>query len=76
VFYSINGDFDAALAPLLKAEKLAPGDFVVIGNIAHAYYKKHDKANAVKYYQKLSQLGDEGAKKDAAAKLSEIKNWK
>lgn len=76
VFYMMKGDFDAALVPLLRAEKLAPGDFVVIGNIAYSYYNRHDKPGATKYYQKLSELGDEGAKKDAAAKLSEIRNWK
>ncbi len=76
VFYMMKEDFDGALSPLLRAEKLAPSDFVVIGNIAYSYYKKHDKPNATKYYQKLSEFGDEGAKKDAAAKLSEIRNWK
>jgi len=76
IFYMMKEDFDGALVPLLKAEKLAPSDFIVIGNIAYAYYKKHDKQNATKYYEKLSQLGDEGSKKNAAAKLSEIKNWK
>lgn len=76
VFYMMKEDFDASLIPLLKAEKLAPGDFVVIGNIAYSYYMKHDKLNATRYYQKLSEIGDERAKKDAAAKLLEMKSWK
>jgi tetratricopeptide (TPR) repeat protein len=76
VFYSMKGDFEAALVPLQKAEKLAPDDFVIIGNIAYSYYKKHDKANATKYYQKLAQIGDAEAKKRAASILSEMKDWK
>lgn len=76
VFYMMKEDFDAALRPLEKAEKLAPNDFVIIGNIAYSYYKKHDKPNATKYYKRLAEIGDAQAKKRAALILSEMKDWK
>ena len=75
VSYLLKKDFDAALVPLLKAEKIAPKDLVILGNIAYCYFNKHDKANAVKYYELLRKSGDHDAKEDADAKLKEIKKW-
>jgi tetratricopeptide (TPR) repeat protein len=75
VSYLLKKDFDAALAPLLKAEKIAPMDLVILGNIAYSYFNKHDKPNAVKYYELLRSNGDDEAKHDADSKLKEIKKW-
>ena len=76
VVHMINGKFDDALLPLKKAEKIAPNDQVIIGNIAFCYYNKHDKANATVYYERLAKVGDDRARSDAAIKLAEIKGWK
>ncbi|MBS1792517.1 MAG: tetratricopeptide repeat protein [Acidobacteria bacterium] len=40
VSYMIQNDFDRALPPLLKAEKLAPTDYIVLANIAFCYFKR------------------------------------
>ena len=74
--YMLNGDYDSALTTLLKAEKLANDDYVIVANIAYGYYNKRDKINATKYYERLAKIGDGRAKADAEAKLSEIKSWK
>ncbi len=76
IYFIINNDFDKALEPLLKAEKIAPTDPVILGNIAFCYYSKRDKVNAVLYYETFEKLGGEQQKKIAAAKLAEIKSWK
>ncbi len=73
VTHLILSEFDEALVWLQKAEKLRPGDFVVIGNIAYCYYKKGDKPNAVKYYEILLQIGSDDAKSQAREKLAELK---
>lgn len=73
IYYLITKDFDNALVPLLKAEKLAPTDFIVLNNIAFCYYNKGDKANAVKYYELVLKYGSEGAKAQAQEKLDELK---
>lgn len=72
IFYLIKKDYDNALIYLLKAEKLAPTDYIVLNNIAFCYYNKRDKANAVKYYDLVVKYGDEGAKAYAREKLAEI----
>lgn len=71
----LKKNFVGALVPLLKAEKIAPNDFVILSNIAYCYFNNHDKANAVKYYERLRASGDENTEKDADSKLKEIKNW-
>jgi len=76
VYYLIKKDFDNALIPLLKAEKLAPADFIVLNNIAFCYYNKGDKPNAVKYYELVIKYGPEGAKAQAQEKLAELKKMK
>ncbi len=76
VFYLIKKDFDNALVPLLKAEKLAPTDFIVLNNIAFSYYSKGDKANAVKYYELVLKYGSADAKTQAQDKITELKKQK
>jgi tetratricopeptide (TPR) repeat protein len=58
VTYLIVGEADKALPYLLKAEKIAPTDIIVLGNIAEAYKRKKDKANAKVYYEKIIKYGN------------------
>lgn len=73
IYHTLKKDYDNALISLLKAEKLAPTDFVVIGNIAWAYYLKGDKVNSLKYYELLKKYGDDQAKTQADEKIAELK---
>ncbi len=76
IFYMSENDYENALVYLLKAEKLAPTDSVVIGNIAYTYFLKGDKANALKYYELLLKYGNENAKNQAKEKIAELKTKK
>jgi len=73
IFYTMNKNYDKAIEQLLKAEKLAPTNYVVMNNIAEAYLKKGNKANAINYYQKVMKYGDASVKADAQKKIDELK---
>ncbi len=73
VYYLLKENYDAALIPLLKAEKLSPTDPVIIGNIAFTYFQKSDKTNSLKYYELLLKYGDGNAKIQAKEKIAELK---
>lgn len=73
VSYMIKGDFDNALTPLLKAEKISPTDYIVLSNIAHCYTQKGDKTNAIKYYELTEKYGDEEVKEFARQQLTELR---
>ena len=73
IFYMFKDDYENALVYLFKAEKLAPTDFVVIGNIAWTYYLKKEYVNSLKYYELLLKYGDENAKNQAREKIKELK---
>jgi len=73
IAYSMKKDYDHALIPLLKAQKLAPTDYIVIANIADCYYQKGDKANAIKYYELLEKYGDADAIEFAKEQLIALK---
>ena len=66
-------DYDKALEELLKAEKLAPTDFIVLNNIAQAYKYKGDSNNAIIYYNLTIKYGDEQAKEYAKRQIEELK---
>ncbi|MFL9842798.1 tetratricopeptide repeat protein [Flavobacterium rhizosphaerae] len=72
IAYMMQNKTDKALEALLKAEKLAPEDTIVLGNIAHAYKLKKDKANAVKYYNLVKKYGDEDEKAFAEEKIKNL----
>ena len=72
VIYLLRKDYDKALPPLLKAEKLAPHDYIVISNIAQAYKMKGDRTNAIKYYILTEKYGDEQAVKYAHEQIEEL----
>jgi tetratricopeptide (TPR) repeat protein len=67
-----NVDYDKALRYLLKAETVAPKDVVVLNNIAEAYKKKGDKANAKIYYGKVLKVGSKEEVQDAKQKLKQL----
>lgn len=59
VTYLLTEKYDDAISYLLKAEKIAPEDYIVLANIARAYSLKGDKAKAISYYEKVIKEGDE-----------------
>lgn len=73
IVYLLQKQYDKALEPLLKAEKLDPKDYIVLSNIAQAYKLKGDNKNAIKYYQLTIKHGDEQAKKYARGQIDELK---
>lgn len=73
IYYLLNEDYDNALPLLLKAEKKAPKDCVVLGNIAQAYKLKGNKKNAAKYYTLITKYGDADAKNFAQQQLEKLK---
>lgn len=73
IAYTMKKDYDNALIPLLKAEKLAPNDFIVIANIADCYNQKGDVKNAIKYYELLEKYGDADAIEFAKEQLKDLK---
>ena len=73
VVHVIRNGIDAGLSALLKAEKVAPTDHIVLGNIAQAYKMKGDKKNSLKYYELMFKYGDEGAKADAKQQIQKLK---
>lgn len=73
IVYMLQKQYDKALEPLLKAEKLNLKDYIVLSNIAQAYKLKGDTKNAIKYYELTMKHGDEQAKKYAQGQIDELK---
>jgi len=73
IVFMLQKQYDKALEPLLKAEKLNPKDYIVLSNIAQAYKLKGDAKNAIKYYELTIKHGDEQAKKYAQGQIDELK---
>lgn len=74
IVFMLQKQYDKALEPLLKAEKLNPKDYIVLSNIAQAYKLKGDNKNAIKYYELTLKFGDDQAKKYAQGQIDELKN--
>jgi len=74
VVYMIGKEYDKALEALLKAEKIAPRDVIVLNNIAQAYKRKGDRKNAIKYYELIMKYGDEEAIEGAKEQIKELKS--
>jgi tetratricopeptide (TPR) repeat protein len=70
--YLITGDFAKALPFLLKAEQIAPKDVIVLNNIAEAYKRQKDTANAKAYYEKVIKYGNKEEVLDAKKKLKSL----
>lgn len=73
ITYMVSADFDKALTYLLRAEKAAPKDYIVLANIAHCYLEKGDTKKAIKYYELTAKYGDEPRKAYANEKLQELR---
>jgi tetratricopeptide (TPR) repeat protein len=73
IVFMLQKQYDKALEPLLKAEKINPKDYIVLSNIAQAYKLKGDNKNAIKYYELTIKHGDEQAKKYAQGQIDELK---
>lgn len=71
--FLINKQYQKALIPLLKAEKINPEDFIVLNNIAFAYKSNLDTKNAIKYYKKVVEYGDSQAISLAKEELIKLK---
>ncbi|MCU0240215.1 MAG: hypothetical protein MUC29_12305 [Pyrinomonadaceae bacterium] len=76
IYHLIKDEFDKALVPLLKAEKLAPQDVIVLNNIAMCYRGLKDKPNTVKYLNLIIKYGNEDQKADAREKIKELNSQK
>lgn len=68
----LTNDYDKAIAYLKQAEKINPKDFIVLNNIAHAYKRKGDRENAIKYFKLTAKYGDQEAKEAAAKNIKEL----
>lgn len=73
IVFMLQKQYDKALEPLLKAEKLNPKDYIVLSNIAQAYKLKGETKNAIKYYELTLKHGDDQAKKYAQGQIDELK---
>ncbi|MBK0378157.1 tetratricopeptide repeat protein [Mucilaginibacter segetis] len=74
ISYISEKNYNKALDPLLKAEKINPQDYIVLNNIAYCYSLQGDKPNAIKYYELTIKYGDEKAKNQANEKLAELRS--
>lgn len=72
ITWMLDNEYDKALESLLNAEKLNPEDYIVLGNIAHAYWLKEDNQNAIKYYQKVIKYGDTSSQEFAKNRIAEL----
>jgi tetratricopeptide (TPR) repeat protein len=70
--YTLKEDLNNALKTLLKANAIAPKDFIVLNNIANIYAKKGDDENAIKYYEQALKYGDQEAKDLASTEIKRI----
>ena len=73
IVFMLQKQYDKALEPLLKAEKINPKDYIVLSNLAQAYKLKGDNKNAIKYYELTLKHGDEQSKKYAQGQIDELK---
>ncbi|MDR2841370.1 MAG: hypothetical protein LBV75_08985 [Paludibacter sp.] len=73
ICYLIRGEYEKALVPLLKAEKINPQDNVVLNNIAYAYRMKEDKTKAIEYYEKVIKYSDGETKEFAKQQIETLK---
>ncbi|WP_299437759.1 tetratricopeptide repeat protein [uncultured Aquimarina sp.] len=73
ITYLLTKEYEKALEPLLKAEKLAPKDPIVLANIAQAYKLKGEKQKSIEYYEKTIEFGDKRTQEYAKQQIIELK---
>jgi tetratricopeptide (TPR) repeat protein len=74
ITYLLNKKYDEAIGVLLRAEKIAPDDAIVLGNIAQGYKLKGDNKKAVEYYEKVMKIGDQEAVEYARKQIKELQS--
>jgi len=72
ITYIVIGQYDKGLPYLLKAEKLAPKDVIVLNNIAEVYTRTNDKQNAKIYLNKIIKYGNKEEQQDAKERLKAL----
>ncbi len=73
ISHLVKGEWDEALVYLHRAEKIDPKDYIVLGNIAHAYKSKKDNKKAIKYNELVIKYGDESSKENAQKQIELLK---
>ena len=76
IVYMLQKEYENAIEILLKAEKNAPNDYVIMSNLAQAYKLKGDKKNSIKYYEQVTRFGDNIAKQYARDQIKELEKNK
>lgn len=74
ITYTLLGELDKALEPLLKAESINPQDYIVIANIANTYKELGDNEKSIEYYQKLMKFDEEGVADFAKQQIELLEN--
>ena len=73
ITYLLLGEYDKGIEVLLRAEKINPKDYIVLGNITQGYKLKGDKKRAIEYYEKTARFGDKSAKEYAKQQINKLK---
>jgi tetratricopeptide (TPR) repeat protein len=73
ISYTLKGDLQSALKPLLKAVDLNSKDYIVLNNLGELYTRLQDKANAIKYSELAIKYGNEEVKSTAQKRIDDLK---
>lgn len=63
---------EEGVALLLKAERLAPEDAIVLGNIAEAYARLGEKKKALTYFRRVEKVGGPQLQDHARRRIAEL----
>ncbi len=69
----MHEEIDRGLELFRRAEKLAPNDGIVLGNLAQALERSGDRHGAILYYERMTALGDEDAAAYARSRIRVLK---
>ena len=73
ITHSLLGEYDKALQPLIKAEKINPNDYIVTANIANIYKLQGKNEQAIAYYEKLLSVQEPGVSEFAKEQIEILK---
>lgn len=71
--HMMQGDLDSGIELLLRAERLAPNDCIILGNLGQAHERKDQFDKAIDYYEKMVAVGDEEAATYARSRIAALK---
>lgn len=71
--YYLEAAYDNALKYFYRAEKVLPHSLETLGYIALCSYYLGDRENAIRYFDKLKEFGDEADRKFADDRIEEMK---